>query len=566
MNIRLIKFTGVSFEDGPVLAEQEIGPDFFSRDAEELPAAYVALVGDLEKFRKFGELVIDRGRKHKAKGLSKLLLGQKKTVLIDGDFSDPGQLRRSIRTLLENAADKGEQNRYVIGAGQDIFETLWRQAQPACSGKAPATGPERIAPVARDTISYDCGEMTSDEFLGLLNGCIVPPELLEDFKGRSVEARLVRKLIVLAAKSDHKVLILGDTGTGKEVVARAIHKLSPRAGKFTAVNCSGIPRELLESELFGHEKGAFTGAVGQKAGLWEDAKNGTLFLDEIGDLSLEHQAKVLRALEDGEIRRVGGKETLMVDARIIAATNRDLHAMVVSGQFREDLYYRLREFLIHIKPLRERTEDIPLLARHYWGNIVGDGNKPLPADVAEELKKYGWMGNVRELKTVLAYFHDIFREERLSVHGLRAIFRIYGQTLVSKGEQTPSRELGRKDMESVRHLRSADERIRACEVSLSPMTVSPLAPGVLASVQDALRMRLNELEMLCVNPLLFKSEALFCEINMFKGKLAYLQGLLQKDGGEAATFWEKEGAEVAAKVRSAIAVEIKGLLGNPLRD
>jgi transcriptional regulator with PAS, ATPase and Fis domain len=208
-----------------------------------------------------------------------------------------------------------------------------------------------------------------------------------------------------AAGTDTTVLLEGESGTGKELFARALHVLSPRAdGPFVAINCAAIPETLLETELFGHEKGAFTGAAARKPGKFELAHRGTLFLDEIGDLPLSLQAKILRALEEKRFERVGGTVPLHVDVRIVAATNRHLKAAVAARQFREDLYFRLSVFPITIPPLRERPEDITTLARHFIDRFCRDLKKrPLVLSPAaeQELRAYAWPGNVRELQNCI---------------------------------------------------------------------------------------------------------------------------------------------------------------------
>ncbi len=215
----------------------------------------------------------------------------------------------------------------------------------------------------------------------------------------------VLKGVQTVAPSDATVLILGETGTGKELVARAIHDLSHRSkGSFVKVNCAAIPATLLESELFGHEKGAFTGAAGQRIGRFELAHQGTLFLDEIGEMPLELQPKLLRAIQDHEFERVGGNRTIRTDARFVAATNRDLKQMVEENRFRADLYYRLHVFPIIVPPLRERPEDIPLLSRFFVQKYAGRMNRNIeriPASVMEALARYDWPGNIRELQNVI---------------------------------------------------------------------------------------------------------------------------------------------------------------------
>jgi DNA-binding NtrC family response regulator len=208
-----------------------------------------------------------------------------------------------------------------------------------------------------------------------------------------------------AAATDTTVLLLGESGTGKELVARSLHALGGRAdGPFVAINCAAIPETLLETELFGHEKGAFTGATARKAGRFELAHRGTLFLDEIGDLPIGLQAKILRALEEKKFDRVGGTQPLQVDVRVVAATNRNLKAAVAARQFREDLYFRLSVFPIDIPPLRERPGDIEVLARHFVDKFCRDLKKKalmLSAEAVDELQRYRWPGNVRELQNCI---------------------------------------------------------------------------------------------------------------------------------------------------------------------
>ena len=224
----------------------------------------------------------------------------------------------------------------------------------------------------------------------------------EGLVGRSPAFAQMLAMISRAAPTETSVLLLGETGTGKEMVARAIHEASPRAGRpFVAVDCSGLAETLFESELFGHEKGAFTGALARKAGLVEAASGGTLFLDEVGDIPLGLQVKLLRLLETGAFRRVGGLEPLHADFRLIAATHRDLHRMVREERFRSDLYYRIAAFPVRLPPLRERREDIPLLAQSLLARLPAGRATDLGDAALDCLKRYDYPGNVRELRNIL---------------------------------------------------------------------------------------------------------------------------------------------------------------------
>ena len=223
--------------------------------------------------------------------------------------------------------------------------------------------------------------------------------------GESESINKIKSLIDKVAPTEARVLITGENGTGKELVARWIHEKSNRAsGLLVEVNCAAIPSELIESELFGHEKGAFTSAIKQRVGKFEQANGGTLFLDEIGDMSASAQAKVLRALQENKITRVGGEKEISVDVRVIAATNKNLKNEIEKNNFREDLYHRLSVIVIEVPPLKERLDDIPLLAKHFIKDVCQDygmTQKELTDDALKELQKREWTGNIRELRNVI---------------------------------------------------------------------------------------------------------------------------------------------------------------------
>jgi len=226
-----------------------------------------------------------------------------------------------------------------------------------------------------------------------------------DIVGESAAINLVKETIEKVAPTDARVLITGENGTGKELVARWIHEKSNRH-KFplVEVNCAAIPSELIESELFGHEKGSFTSAVKQRIGKFEQANGGTLFLDEVGDMSLSAQAKVLRALQENRITRVGGEKDIKVDTRVIAATNKDLKKEISENKFREDLYHRIGVIIINVPPLRDRTEDVPLLVDRFLDDIAseyGDKKKAISAEAIKMLQKMPWTGNIREIRNVI---------------------------------------------------------------------------------------------------------------------------------------------------------------------
>ncbi|WP_454883753.1 nitrogen regulation protein NR(I) [Sphingomonas oryzagri] len=234
--------------------------------------------------------------------------------------------------------------------------------------------------------------------------------------GRSPAMQVVYRTIARVVSNDLTVLILGESGTGKELVARAIHELGQRGQKpFVPVNMAAIPRELIESELFGHERGAFTGAAQRTAGRFEQAAGGTLFLDEIGDMPLEAQTRLLRVLQEGEFTTVGGARHIKADVRVIAATNKDIERLVTEGGFREDLYYRLNVVPIRLPALRQRIEDVGELARHFLDRAAADGlpRKSLDEAAVQRLVRHGWPGNVRELENLMRRLAVLVREERI---------------------------------------------------------------------------------------------------------------------------------------------------------
>ncbi|SMF49473.1 sigma-54-dependent transcriptional regulator [Pseudogulbenkiania subflava] len=262
-------------------------------------------------------------------------------------------------------------------ARQALVETLTRALQQ-----------KQISDAGHDAAGSPSGDSTSAD--------------RDELVSSSEAMRQVFKRIGLAAGSDATVLILGETGTGKELVARALHRNSVRAAKpFIAVNCAAIPTDLMESELFGHVKGAFTGAVNDRAGRFREADGGTLFLDEIGDMPLPTQAKILRALQEREISPIGGSQVIPVDVRIVAATHRDLPTAVKEGRFREDLWYRLQVVPVVLPPLRERLSDVLQLAEHFLRLIGGETPKQLTPPAARLLLAHHWPGNVRELRNAM---------------------------------------------------------------------------------------------------------------------------------------------------------------------
>ena len=296
-----------------------------------------------------------------------------------------------------------------------------------------AEGDHGVAPAEAHTLEYGNGMVSCDRLTMARNNLNrVDRPAFQGIVGESSALKAALDLVSIVAPTNSTVLVLGETGTGKELVSRAIHNLSGRRDRaFVKLNCAAIPLGLLESELFGHERGAFTGAIAQKTGRFELANKGTLFLDEVGDIQLELQAKLLRVLQEQEFERLGGNHTHKVDVRMVAATHRDLSAMVRTGAFREDLYYRLKVFPIHVPALRERAEDIPFLAwnfvRHY-ARQMDRSIEEIPSQTMEALVRYRWPGNVRELqnfieRAVILSPHSVLRAPIAELEALRVSTR-----------------------------------------------------------------------------------------------------------------------------------------------
>ncbi len=508
------------------------------------PAAYVVRNDDLDVLRQFGGAIIDRGTKHKSKALGHVLLGYDEVPLIAGSYTKVGQLIRSVRTLLENALEAGDQNAYLIGASSAVFGDLWRKAVE--EPQVPLRGDDTIPGLVALRLSPE----------------IEPDGLTRLIRGQSGKVRLFRQLILRAGQRDEPVLILGENGAGKGLAASAIHQYGCRSARpYKVFNCATMSRELLEQELFGVEGCEGEGAGAAKLGMWEIADEGTMLLHGIDELTLDDQRKILRAVEDGMIRRVGASGDIEVSARVIAATSRDLHAMVEYGQFRQDLYYLLRRFVIRVPALRDRPEDIPFLARQFWRANAGQ-QATLSEEVIAELQSYGWPGNVAELKSVLANLYALFEDSDPGVDQLRSLLLHRRASLASTELLLPEQEAKLHWIRCLQHLRRVGDVIGVCEHGLRQYMAGPKigAPGVEADLESIGR-HLVELDELCDQPLLFHSEATFRLVHEFQGKLAYLYGLIRTSRPASREYWEETVFEGCGPVRKAIERELERAVG-----
>lgn len=486
--------------------------------ATAISQVYLVQEADLEMLVRFPDAVADCGRKQPAVQLGRILRNNGKITALRGSYKSKGKLLCGIRAFLNDTRKPAGAS--FLGVSSEMF----LQVSARCAATVPPE--EKILSMAPPD---DTPASMPGALLGLLPAVRIPKDLEERYLGASPQCQLVRKLIMLAAQVDEPVLIVGDTGTGKEIVADEISMRSRRGGHATTVNCGALPDELFESELYGHEKGSFTSATAQKVGLWERAGDGTLFLDEVGDLSPGNQVKVLRALQEGMIRRVGGAKEFRVAARVIAATHRDLHEMVQTGQFREDLYYRLRCFLIPTPALKDHPEDIPLMAERLW-NKISSGAPMLPQDILAGLMEYRWPGNVRELGMVLKALHSLFHGvERLGVKHLEAIYELQG-IAVHCGKTQGSVQIANQtagQAEVLRHLSKILDLLQAAKRIFTPLlSGGTFRVGSIPTLKTALQNLIYELEMYCLYPLRFGSEKLFYATSSLMSRIVYLHEML----------------------------------------
>ena len=532
--------------------------------SNDQPVVYLFVNEHLEMLSKHVDVVVDKKSKHNAKPLTGYLAPKKKLEkipLLRTAYSTDGKAIGGIKTLFMNIKGRDTINAFVIGVKKKVFDDVWKNSEKKDVKKFPVFVSKPICTVT-PSASLDSTELRILWHLESLHG--TSPELEKEYIGDSELARLTRALIMAAAESEDPVLILGDTGTGKEVVARAIHKHSARKNcTFTALNCGAIPKELLEYELFGGEPNITHAGQPLKKGLWEVTGKGTLFLDEIGDLSLDHQVKILRALENNTIKRVAGVTEIKVEARILAATNRNLFTMVQNNKFREDLYYRLRGFFVRTPTLKDHLEDVPVLASFFWKKITENEKASLRPAVLEELCNYAWPGNVRELKMVLTHLYSLFKRENPSVTNLKDIFYLEGRVfLTPEGSPAHGDEARLQRTRSLQHLKRAHEVIHLCHYKFKGSLVEDIKnEEPLSSIRESLLFLNHEIELLCKNPTLFHGKEIFSAVYDFKGKITYLLSLLALDHKSAIDFLETDIISALDSLLLMISHEIEKIMG-----
>jgi len=500
-----------------------------------LPAAVVVCVEDLKVFGECIELFNDRHKKGN-QGLGDYLLGQGwKIPFIDADYIDYGRLIDGIETLLQNAETAGEKGIYLLGVCGDHFRKAWSGA------------------LTEDvSLEHASKESGLEAVLKTLPG---EAQLRKYFWGNSKAYHLVRQLILRAAQIDKPVLILGEAGTGKSVVARAIHdegqkdeSIGHKDKPFIVVNCAEIPGGVFESVVFGYAAYDSHGAhINAKAGKWEKAKDGTLFLDEIGELRLDHQAKVLHALKEDVIWRVGDKASTNVHARVIAATNRDLYGMVKRDKFLDDLYYFLRQYMIRTPVLRDYPKDVELIAQKLWREITHT-NAALSKEILDELCQHRWPGNVRELRSVLRSLSNYFGTSTPTREQLNAVFLQFGLAAGYDRYESDVYEPSLFQMECLRKICHVDDAIHACEQELKPLAEG--LPLSAAAWESLTRLSVEMQDLMC-SRMYFGSQETYQAVAQVAEGLGKFLVLNKKDIPALSSFWQKT---LAPDIQQAVAL------------
>ena len=519
-----------------------------------LPSVCVVDTSHLETLRsmEFQDVIVDRGDKDGRQSLKRYFRGNEKIPILGGEYSSTGKVRNSVEFFLRNAVDDDSREvsqSSVLGIPGKVFEDLLKQEREGVEKKTNGQEPSTL-------------------LLRLIEDQEEPEELKKDFIGHSEDAQLVRQYILRAAKSEIAVLILGDTGTGKEIVARKIHQYSHRGNKpFVTVNCAAISPMLLEMELFGCKPGIIDSRHPGKIGLWEKADGSTLFLDEIGDLPLDHQTKILRALQEGKFKRVGSNKDIKVDVRIIAATNRDVFSMTRSDDFREDLYYRLRGFVIRTSPLRKHPEDIPMLAQAFWKEIARGEVQELPSDILKRLKDQNWPGNARDLKLALSSLRTLYPKQAnngaLRVLHLEDAFRQTGHVDCDQKRLPFTLEPKVLRIESLRHMTRVFDVLYATQVVVFPFAKQKkITQETVEDLQTALELRRQELEIFCKHDKLFNRKDIFLQVFNMLGMLIAFQTELNEDPEKARENWKLELKDKLNQIISAVSEEINLMKNN----
>ena len=558
MPVEVLRLIGTRKNDRP--AHQYLSCDdrelFLDTVRAELPAVYMMQEEAFDQLKKWKALFVERN-KNPHKGLAHYCIGRRKIPAIRAEYADAGKAIGSSRRLLETARLKADKNIYFILVSPSVFNAIMDRGRekPSFNPDKELSRDESI----RSRLNYR--QWAAQRMFRLLKKTEIPGSLQEEYIGRSTEIQNVHLMIMLASKNLYPVLIMGETGTGKEKIARAIHRYGINADQpFVSVNCAAIPHNLFESELFGHEKGAFTGATGQKIGFWESAGKGTLFLDEIGDLPLLDQVKILRALETRHFIRVGGNREIKSNARVMAATNKNLFAMMKRGTFRDDLYNRLCAIPIYSPPLRYHLEDIPELTRAFWEEITGQSRYQLPEDIIKAFMRADWPGNVRRLRSVLISLYTLFPLKEIRLGHLEALLdfdKSSMKTDESYGHPLPP---GWKGIDTLGILSRTESVLESIERSVQLILCREEGKAASVEVTDHLYHRIIEFVSLLLQAVYYENPETLSQIKGLGRCLELFVEALRIDTDQGLQLWQNEVNPQFRNVQQLIMSDIDSIL------
>ena len=467
-----------------------------------------------------GPIAVERPEKHPKVGLARVATGRKHITTLRVNYRTAGRLLRGLRALLEHARHQGDRYGCIVGVTPDVFHAAWDRGR---HGAAPGLAAPEPAPGHGPSLLHLFMQEPEDE------------TLVDRLGGTSPHIRQVRQLIMRAARSRQAVLLLGDAGAGKGVVAQAICDLSGRQGRWVYANALTLAASAdFELQVFGCARtGSGRGRPPATTCLWDLAGDeGTLYLDEISALHPDHQAMLEGALRSGAFRYRTGHTRDLPRAQVIASSSRDLAALVRSGEFIPSLFYLLREFTIRVPSLRERPEDIPVIARQLWTDCAGTATPPLPERVLAELQAYAWPGNVRELKSVLSALYTLFGNARLTPDHVRTVMLGQGYARPADPAQGGQPESAETRLNCLRHLLRAEDTVLALQAFLTERQIRK-ARSMAALPAEAISRLQAELELLLLSPASFGSPTVYTLMNDLKGKLSYAQGLSARASGPA---------------------------------
>ena len=558
MPVEVLRLTGTRKNDLP--AHHYISCDdrelFLDTVRSELPAVYMMQEETFNQLRKWEALFVER-KKNAHKGLAHYCMGRRKIPAVRAEYADAGKALGSSRRLLETAYLKADKNTYFILVSPAIFNEIMDRGRekPAGMREEELSRDESI----RSRLNYR--QWAAQRMFRLLKKTEIPDSLAKEYIGRSTEIQNVHLMIMLASKNSYPVLIMGETGTGKEKIARAIHRYGINADQpFVSVNCAAIPHNLFESELFGHEKGAFTGATGQKTGFWESAGKGTLFLDEIGDLPLLDQVKILRALETRHFIRVGGNREIRSSARVMAATNKNLFAMMKRGTFRDDLYNRLCAIPIYSPPLRYHLEDVPELTRAFWEEITGQARYQLPEEIIKAFMRFDWPGNVRRLRSVLISLYTLFPMKEIRLRHLEALLDFDESAMKAHESEGHPLPPGWKGIDTLGILSRTESVLESIERTVQLILSGDEGKAASVELTDHLYHRIIEFISLLLQAVYYENPETLSQIKALGRCLESFVEALRIDAGQGLQLWQNEVSPQFRNVQRLIMNDIDSIL------